>query len=167
MPRQTPEVLAGQRGPRSERIEAMRAAADADPEQVQVPAHMTQMDGTLYMSKYPSYTVQLTSPATIVDPLTGRKQTGQPIKAQFKNGAWLNAEKNKNLRKQIDEQMQANSRYGIGLDFWLEADFRAAVKVAEKRKVKNLLSSMKREEVEAFIAELKQGTEADHTLPAV
>lgn len=167
MPRQDPEVLAGTRGPRSDRIDAMRQAADrAETEPVQVGPR--RKEGTVYISKFRRYRVQVTSPADVVDPLTGRRTRGVPVKAQFEEGVYINDAKDLAKRAEIDNFLQENpyfGKYGSGAEFWLASDQEVTVKEAKLKSARDVLKSLPPEAVAAFMAELRQGKSEDHTLP--
>lgn len=171
MPRSAPEVLSGTRGPRSDRIEAMRAVEAADPNEVQVNvglAAKAAKDGTLYLSKYPAYRVLVACAEDVVNPLTGRKKSGRPLNAVFKNGQYLNDSKDKTLRRMIDDALQNNSRFsefGKGGDFWTADSQASAIKTKKLADAHATLSALPKEVVAEFLAGLQQGTAVDHALP--
>jgi len=168
MPRQEPEILDGIRGPRADRIEAMRQAAERESEPAQVPVRAAQRDGTVYISKFRRYRVQVTSPADIIDPLTGRKTRGVPVCAKFDEGVWVNDAKDLKLRAQIDEFLQQNpyfGRYGTNAEFWLASEQEAAIKSAKLRQARDTLRSLPPEAVAAFMQEIRQGKDEDRELP--
>jgi hypothetical protein len=156
------EMIHGPRGPRSERLDSMRASAEA---RAQAPVGI-EARGTAYASAHKSYRTQITSPADIIDPYTGRRQVGKPVVAQFRDWYFVNDVKDLATRKLVDEALQSNSRYGMALDFWKVEDQRKAAtdkKVADARAT---LRSLPREVVLDFIAGLETGTAEDHELPA-
>jgi hypothetical protein len=167
MPRQDPDVLAGTRGPRTDRIEDMRQAAErAETEPVQVGPRRKQ--GTVYVSKFRRYRVQVTAPADVVDPLTGRKTRGIPVVAKFDEGVYVNDTKDLTQRAAIDTFLQENpyfGKYGSGAEFWLADDQESSIKAAKLKSARETLKSLPREAVAAFMAELQQGKDEDHTLP--
>lgn len=167
MPRQSPEVLAGTRGPRTERIDSMRAASEAaETEPVQVGPQ--RRNGTVYVSKFRRYRVQVTAPADVVDPLTGRKTRGVPVKAQFEDGVYVNDTKDLELRAKIDTYLQENpyfGKYGSAAEFWLASDQESTLKAAKLKSARDTLKSLPPEAVAAFVAELQQGDAEDHVLP--
>jgi hypothetical protein len=170
MPRHKPEVVAGMRGPRSDRIADMREVEARDPEQVQVPpvAKKNSKD-TLYLSKFPSYKVTITSPGDIVNPVTGQRTVQRGITADFKNGQYRNSAKDKATRKLIDDALQKNSRFGkpgSGCDYWLASDQEAAIKKAKLDQARATLKELPAEVVAEFMENLKQGDAEDHQLPA-
>lgn len=168
MPNRDPEVLAGTRGPRSERIESMREVEEralTEPAQV----GLRHKNGTVYISKFRRYRVQITAPADVVDPATGRKIVGRPVTAKFEEGVWTNDVKNLAERERIDSYLQENpyfGKYGSGAEFWLASDQEQTVKAAKLRAARDTLKSLPAEAVSAFIREIQQGTKDDHDLPS-
>jgi hypothetical protein len=146
----------------------MRAAAErAETEPVQVGPRRFK-DGTVYISKFPRYRVQITSPADIIDPLTGRKTRAVPLAAKFEDGIWVNDAKDAKARADIDEFLQGNQYFGkpgTGAEFWLLSEQEAAVKIAKLRQARETLKSLPPEAVAAFVREIQQGDKEDHTLP--
>lgn len=169
MPKFAPKVLDGARGPRADRIDEMRAQADAEPE---TPTVMPKVDGTVYLSPFPSYCVQITAPADQVDPVTGRKTIGRPTKALFAEGRYVNNARDPKVRKHIDEVMQANSRFGrpgSGADYWLAEEAVRMTQAAAKANAKSTLARLKDQnpdEFARFVAELTQGDATDEKMPA-
>lgn len=169
MPRFAPKVLDGTRGPKADRIDDMRAQSEAvfDP----TPAEAPKVDGTVYLSHFPAYCVQVTAPADLTDPITGRKTVGRPVKALFQEGRYVNNARDKKVRDHIDEVMQSNSRFGkpgSGADYWLaEAAVRMARAAAKANAAVTLrqLAKQNPAELEALIAELKQGEATDQIMP--
>jgi len=154
-----PEMIDGARGPRSTRLESMKASADAP-----VPMRPKQ-DGTHYVSAYRSYRIQLTSPGDQLDPATGRIIRGQNLVAQFRDWQYVNAHADPEMRRKIDEYMQSNGRFGLSLDFWTAEE--QAAKAQEKKldDARRTLRTLPRETVLEFLAELENAP-ADHELPA-
>lgn len=171
MARQAPTVLTGTRGPRSDRMDEMRAQAEA-PLAAPMPVEMPKVDGTVYLSPFPSYRVQVTAPADIVDPVTGRKTIGRPTAAVFNEGRYVNNARDLKVRAHIDEMLQSNSRFGrpgSGADYWLaDAAMRMAQAAAKANATATLRALAKQNpaELEALIAELKQGDATDQVMPA-
>ena len=170
MPRQKPEVVAGMRGPRSDRWTEMQEVEARDPEQVQAPPlSKSQKGAVVYLSKFPTYRVQITSPGDTINQFTGQRTIVRGITAKWKAGVFINDAKDKTTRKLVDETLQKNSRFGkpgSGCDFWLASDQETAIKEAKQRDTRAYLESLPKEEVSAFVDSLKQGEKADHTLPA-
>lgn len=170
MPRFAPKILDGTRGPRADRLDDMRAMADSTPEQ---PHEMPKVDGTVYLSPYPSYCVQVTAPDDLKDPVTGRKTVGRPTKALFQEGRYVNNARDPKLRKFIDETLQSNTRFGrpgSGADYWLAEDaVRMAQAAAKAGALATLRSIAKQspEELTKFLSELQQGDATDAQMPAV
>lgn len=169
MPKFAPKVLDGTRAPRADRLDDMRAMADAQPE---MPSVMPKVDGTVYLSPFPSYCVQITAPADLVDPVTGRKTVGRPVKALFQEGRYVNNARDPKVRKHIDDVMQSNSRFGrpgSGSDFWLAEE---AVRMTQAAAKANATATLKRlaaerpDEFKALVAEIAQGDATDQTMPA-
>ena len=169
MPKFAPKVLDGTRAPRADRLDDMRAMADAQPE---MPSAMPKVDGTVYLSPFPSYCVQITAPADLVDPVTGRKTVGRPVKALFQEGRYVNNARDPKVRKHIDDVMQSNSRFGrpgSGSDFWLAEE---AVRMTQAAAKANATATLKRlaaerpDEFKALVAEIAQGDATDQTMPA-
>jgi hypothetical protein len=169
MPRQRPEVIAGKREPRSTRIEAMQKVEAADPERVQVPpVSKSQKGAVVYLSKFPNYRVQITSPGDHINPATGQRTIVRGIVVKFKQGRYINDLKDKTSRKLVDETLQNNSRFGVpgsGCDFWLASAQETAIKEAQLREAKATLESLPEEVVAEFVSTLKRGDKGDHALP--
>lgn len=168
MPKFAPKVLDGTRAPRADRLDDMRAMADAQPE---MPSAMPKVDGTVYLSPFPSYCVQITAPADLVDPVTGRKTVGRPVKALFQEGRYVNNARDPKVRKHIDDVMQSNSRFGrpgSGADFWLAEE---AVRMTQAAAKANATATLKRlaaerpDEFKALVAEIAQGDATDQVMP--
>jgi len=167
MPKFTPKVLDGSRGPRADRMDDMRAQSEVAFDAT--PAEAPKVDGTVYLSMFPAYCVQVTAPADLTDPVTGRKTIGRPTRAMFQEGRYVNNARDPKVRKHIDEVLQSNSRFGrpgSGADYWLAADAVRMAQAAAKAGALVTLRSMPREAVEQFIAELKQGDASDVVMPA-
>lgn len=170
MPRFAPKVLDGTRGPRADRMDDMRAQSETVADYT--PAEMPKVDGTVYLSMYPSYCVQITAPADVTDPITGRKTIGRPVKALFTEGRYVNNARDPKLRAHIDEVMQSNSRFGkpgSGCDYWLAEEAIRMTKAAAKANATATLKRLaqeNRDEFKALIAELQQGDATDQVMPA-
>ena len=168
MPRIAPKVLDGTRGPKADRLDEMRAQAE-EPLAAPLP-DATKVDGTVYLSPFPSYCVQVTAPADLIDPVTGRKTIGRPTRAQFAEGRYVNNARDRKVRDHIDEVLQMNSRFGrpgSGADYWLATDARRMAQAAAKAGALATLRSLPKEAVDQFLAELRQGEATDITMPAV
>jgi len=170
MPRFAPKVLDGTRGPRADRLDDMRAQSEERfaPDPTAVP----RVDGTVYLSPYPSYVVQITAPADLTDPITGRKTVGRPVSAKFDNGRYVNNARDPKVRKHIDEVMQSNSRFGkpgSGADYYLADEATRMAQAAAKANATATLRQLARQnpdELKQLIAELTQGTDTDVVMPA-
>lgn len=173
MPRFAPKVLDGTRGARSDRMEDMRAMDEAVPDVAQGLTEAPKVDGTVYLSPFPSYCVQITAPADITDPITGRKTIGRPTKALFKEGRYVNNARDKKVRAHIDEVLQSNSRFGkpgTGSDFWLASEAVRMTQAAAKASALDTLRAIAKqspEELTKFLSELQQGDATDVVMPAV
>lgn len=164
-----PEVLPGLRAPRTVRIEAMHAAAEA----AQVaPSPAAGTAGiSVYVSKYRRYRVQVTAPQSYVGP-DGRKHSGgKRLEAQFDEGVFRNDHRDPAVRALFDEALQANPYFGVfgsgSAHFWLASDQQARMEKARIESALNVLKSLPKETVEQYAAALKQGAAADHALPAL
>lgn len=168
MPKFAPKVLEGTRGPRADRIDEIRAQADAEPEQ---PLTMPKVDGTVYLSAYPGYMVQLSAPADVTDPITGRKTIGRPVVARFEEGRYINNARDPKLRKFIDEEMQRKTRFGkpgSGADYWLAEDAVRMAQAAAKASAKKTLAQLRAQDPAEFakiVSELTQGDATDQVMP--
>lgn len=173
MPRFAPKVMDGTRGPRADRIDEIRARAEETPDVAQGLTEVPKVDGTVYLSAFPAYCVQITAPADVTDPLTGRKTIGRPVKALFTEGRYVNNARDPKLRAHIDEVMQSNSRFGkpgSGCDYWLAEEAIRMTKAAAKANATATLKRLaqeNRDEFKALIAELQQGDATDIKMPAV
>lgn len=170
MPKFAPKVIDGTRGARSDRLDDMRAQS----EQAFAPSlDIPKVDGTVYLSAYPSYCVLITAPADLTDPLTGRKTVGRPTKALFYEGRYVNNARDPKTREFIDKMMQSNSRFGkpgSGCDFYLAEDAQRMAQAAAKANATATLRALAKQnpaELKQLIAELEQGTDTDVVMPAV
>ncbi len=163
-----PDILPGLRAPRSVRMEEMRQSterAHATP----TPASSTAF--TTYVSKYRKYRVQVTSPQAYIDPASGRKVTGgKMLVAEFDEGVFRNNKREHTPveRKLIDESLQANpyfGTFGSSAHFWLASEQNAKMEAARVKSALETLKSLPREQVEQFVADLKQGNAEDHVVP--
>jgi hypothetical protein len=170
MPKFAPKVVDGTRGPRDTRMEEMRAQSEAGFDAT--PAVMPKVDGTVYLSAYPGYMVQISAPADITDPLTGRKTIGRPVVARFVEGRYVNNARDQKLRDYVDEEMQRKTRFGkpgTGADYWLAEDAVRMAQAAAKASAATTLRSLAKQnpaELERLIAELRQGSDTDVKMPA-
>ncbi len=170
MPKFAPKVMDGTRAPRDTRFEEMRAQSEEKFDAT--PAVMPKIDGTVYLSAYPGYMVQISAPADVIDPFTGRKTIGRPVVAKFVEGRYVNNARDPKLRAYIDEEMQRKTRFGkpgSGADYWLAEDAvrmaRAAAKASASATLRQL-AAQNPAELEQLIAELKQGSDTDVKMPA-
>lgn len=171
MPRFAPKMIEGTRGPRADYMDEIRARADEAQDTAHGMTEVPKVDGTVYLSAYPAYCVQITAPADVTDPLTGRKTIGRPVKALFAEGRYVNNARDPKVRKHIDEVMQSNSRFGrpgTGADYWLAADAVRAVEAAKKASALKTLRDIAKqspEELTKFLSELQQGDQTDIAMP--
>ena len=170
MPKFAPKVMDGTRAPRDTRFEDMRAQSEASFDAT--PNAMPKVDGTVYLSAFPGYMVQISAPADVTDPFTGRKTIGRPVVARFTEGRYVNNARDPKLRVYIDEEMQRKTRFGkpgSGADYWLAEDAIRMAQAAAKASAATTLRNLAKQnpaELEALIAELKQGTATDAVMPA-
>jgi hypothetical protein len=170
MPKFAPKVLDGTRGARDTRIDEMRAQSEAVFDAT--PAEMPKVDGTVYLSAFPGYMVQLSAPADVTDPFTGKKTVGRPVVARFAEGRYINNARDPKLRKFIDEEMQSKTRFGkpgAGSDYWLAEDAIRMSKAAAKASATATLRALAKQnpdELEKLISELRQGDATDVQMPA-
>lgn len=163
-----PDVLDGMRAPRAVRLEEMQkrtAAGEALPEPREV-------DGVvIYVSKYPGYRVQITSPLHTVNPMTGQPiPGGRELVAQFENGVFRNTERDPEYRQLINETLQRNKyfgKFGSGAHYWLASEQRAQLEASRVKSALATLKALPADVVAQFVADLKQGDAPDHKLPPV
>lgn len=171
MPKFAPKVLDGTRSSRADRLDDMRAQSEAvfDPTPA---AELPKVDGTVYVSQFPSYCVQITAPADLIDPVTGRKTIGRPVRAQFAEGRYVNNARDPKVRKHIDEVMQSNSRFGrpgSGADYYLADEALRMSRAAAKANATATLRQLAKQnpdELKQLLAELTQGSDTDVVMPA-
>lgn len=162
-----PEVIPGLRPPRTTRMDSMAAVADAG-RAIPTPALSADPAVTVYVSATRRYRVEVAAPTQAVDPVTGRKLTTRKrITAEFEEGVYRNKHRDPTIRAIIDAELQANpyfGPFGSTAHFWLASEQQAK---AEQKRVDSALATLKslpREQVEQYIAALKQGEAADHAL---
>lgn len=171
MPRFAPKILDGTRGPKSERLDEMRAQAEEVVDFTR-GADRPKVDGTVYLSLYPGYMVQISAPADVTDPFTGKKTVGRPVVARFVEGRYVNNARDPKLRKYIDDELQSKTRFGkpgSGADYWLAEDAVRMSQAAAKANATATLRALAKQnpaELERLIAELKQGEATDQVMPA-
>lgn len=162
---QAPAVLDGMRAPRSVRLEDIRAhGAMADEPRAVVESG----DGTVYVSTYRRYRVQVTAPRSFTDPLGIKQAAGTMIVAVFDEGVYRNNHRDLETRALIDRVLQSNPHFGAfgsGAHFWLASDQNARMEKARVASALNTLRSLPKDAVEKFVADLKAGNAEDHELP--
>ena len=172
MPKFAPKVIDGTRGPKADRLEDMRAQSEQEHDALAGHVARGKVEGTVYLSMYPGYIVQLSAPADITDPFTGKKKIGRPVRAVFSDGRYVNNARDLELRKFIDTELQSKTMFGLpgsGAHYWL-AD--AAMKMAQAAAKANAGATLRKlreqnpAEFEEFVAELKQGDATDAVMPA-
>ena len=169
MPKFQPKVLDGTRGPRADRLDDMRARSE---ETFAPSLDIPKVDGTVNLSAFPSYCVQITAPADLTDPLTGRKTVGRPVKALFQEGRYVNNARDPKVRAHIDEVMQSNSRFGkpgSGADYYLASEAMRMSQAAAKANATATLRQLAKQnpdELKQLLAELTQGSDTDVKMPA-
>ena len=176
--RQAPKVLEGTRSPRSDRLDDMRAASEAPFDPTGDLETRPKVEGTVYISMYPGYMVQLSAPADIIDPVTGKKTVGRPIVARFFEGRYVNNARDDKrkydgltLREFIDRELQGKTAFGKpgnGAHYWLADE---AVRMAQAAAKANATSTLRNlaktnpSEFAQLVAELTQGVETDVVMP--
>jgi hypothetical protein len=164
-----PEMLDGMRAPRSARLEDIRKSSES---LGALPSAFAPAGVTVYVSRYRKYRVQVTAPSAYIDPASGRKNTGGKMHvAEFDEGIFRNDNRDPAVRALFDESLQANPYFGPfssspKVHFWLASDQNAKTQAASVESAKKTLASLPREQVEQFLAELKQGESDDHAVPA-
>lgn len=154
------EMIIGERGPRSERLDSMRASADA---KAAAPANI-EARGTAYASAFRRFRIQITSPSDRLDPATGRIEHGRPLVAAFQDWHYVNDAKDPAVRRLIDDVLTAHPRFGLNLDFWKVSDQKEAVQAKRIEDARDTLRRLPKEVVMDFLASLAPGVEADHVL---
>lgn len=128
MPANAPEVLTGTRPTGAQRMDLIRAAATRAERSAELAQAPIAAEGTtLYQSRYRRYRVQITAPGDVTDRYTGRVEKGKPIAAQFDDFYYVNAVKDPEVHKLIDDALMANFYYGLMSDFWLAKDKTAQI----------------------------------------
>lgn len=165
MSRTAPEVISGTRAPRTVRLEEARAKGVPEPV---TPSAIAGVN--VYVARDRRYRVQITAPQSYIGP-DGRKQSGgKMLVALFDEGVYRNNHRDPKVRQLIDEALQSNPYFGpfgsSTAHYWLASD--QADKMAEARKQSALatLKALPKEAVDQFVAELRQGDQEDHSLPA-
>lgn len=123
MPATAPEVLTGQRPTGAQRMDLIRAAAARQERGAELTQAPFAAEGTtLYQSRIRRYRVQITAPGDVTDRYTGRVEKGKPIAAQFDDFYYVNAARDPEVRKLIDQALQENYYFGLTSDFWLASE---------------------------------------------
>jgi hypothetical protein len=169
MPRQAPKVIAGMRSGRDTRMESMAEMErkEHNPELSQVVG-LDPKKGTIYISKFPSYRVQITSPGDTINPVTGQRTRNRGIVAVFKQGRYQNTEKDKRTREMVDKTLQENSRFGTPgkADYWLASAQTEMIREQKLISARKTLEELPQEVKDDFIASLGKGGGEDHDLTA-
>jgi hypothetical protein len=173
----SPEVLDGMRQPRSVRLEDIRRSTDAA-NALPTPNPALSQDGvTVYMSPSRRYLVEVQNiPAYVHE---GRRYPAKRIAAQFEDGIYRNGApgtdgyRKPEIKKLIDESLQSNRYFGAfttnmspAVHFWLASDMLAVTDAAKVKHAMDTLRSVPREQLEARLAELRQGDAEDHDFSA-
>ena len=178
----------GTRGPRADHIDEIRARASEELDPALGLTAAPKVDGTVYLTHFPSYCVQISAAPDVTDPITGRKTVGRPVRAMFAEGRYVNNAKDPRklydsvdadgnavkltMRQWIDEVLQKNSRFGkpgSGADYWLATDAVRMAQAAAKASAKATLRSLAKQnpdELKQLLSELTQGEDVDVKMPA-
>ena len=154
--RETPEVITGARGPREQRdaVAAEKKAKRALGVQQIQPAGKVR-----FQSKVSNLRIQVTAPADVRDPFTGRLTPGRPKAAQFRDNFLDVDEKNTDTL----EWLKNHPLYGV--TFWLLADVIEEAKKQEVAQAKRILSDPAQRA--AVLEALKESGVTDFNLPPV
>jgi hypothetical protein len=121
------------RGPQNSR-ENQRADGKQAPEEFDGRRARTDPNAKVFVSRYNSLRVQVTSPADRVDPTTGRTIIARPKVAQFKDGVYKTSDED------TIQWLMGHPNQGMGRDFWLAAE---AQKRAEEKQYSDMLAAVK------------------------
>lgn len=150
MPRGTPVVISGAKGPSSipddpSLLERAAAAGDAGA-QAAIRSSLGMLargeskirtedeQFVVFGSRFKGLTLQITSPEDTFNPLTGIRTRARPVKLKFKDYICQVSRKDPNFDL-IMERAQQSPHFGIGQDFWLERDLSKAQADARYRSV--------------------------------
>lgn len=152
--RETPEVISGARGPRD-----VRDAQVAEKRASKAALGMKAPAGKIrFQSRYSNLRIQISAPADIRDPFTGRITAGRPKAAQFRNNFFDVAETDEDTLKWLKEHP------AYGRNFWLLSD---VVEQARKIQVDNVKRQLESDpEFKARVLEaLRESNEASLPIP--
>lgn len=113
-------------------------------------------------SRFRGLTLQITSPEDGYNPMTGVRTRARPLKLKFRDYL-CQVPKNHPNFEEIMQRVKESPSFGIGLDFWLEADFASAQKEARYKSVVNAI----KQDPELYgrlVADMAEGK--DFKLPA-
>jgi len=145
----TPEVITGARGPRSER-KTLSDGSQRNP--------VGERPGKIvFQSAFATHRIQVTAPPDIKDPFTGRLTQGRPKTAQFRNNILAVDEKDDDMLAWLRGHPKFN------IEFWLLSDVIQAGKDAQREVAKEVLADP--EQRAALLAELRESGDMDFTLP--
>lgn len=154
--RETPEVITGARGPRDVRD---AQAAEKKAKKALGLTTVTPEGKVRFQSAFANLRIQVTAPADLRDPFTGRLTPGRPKAAQFRDHFYdVDA-------KELDtlEFMKAHPAYGQ--KFWLLED---VIKVARQKEVEHAKRVLADPDQRAAVIEaLKESGVTDFELPPV
>lgn len=166
-----PSMIQGMRQPQSVRLEearAKQAAAGGALDPAAIAAAIAPEGVNVYISTSRSYLVEVKNTRAFVQ--DGERIPAQRIAAQFVDGVFRNDHEDPAIRKLIDERLQKNKyfgRFGDGkAHFWLLSDMRRSTEEARIKNALDTLRSLPREQVEQYVADLRQGDAEDHDLSA-
>jgi hypothetical protein len=146
----TPEVISGARGPRSERS-TLSDGSQRNPVGDKRPGKI------VFQSAFASHRIQVTAPPDIKDPFSGRLTQGRPKTAQFRNNILAVDEKDEDMLAWLRGHPKFN------IEFWLLSDVIQAGKDAQRETARQVLADP--EQREALLAELKESGDLDFNLP--
>lgn len=164
----TPTMIDGMRQPQSVRLEEARKQNAVGLDPATVAATLAPAGVNVYISHSRGYLVEVMNKRAFVH--EGERVPAQRVAAQFVEGVFRNDHPDPEVRKLIDERLQRNKYFGKFGDgkahFWLLADMQKATKAAQVKSALDTLKTLPREQVEQYLADLKQGDAEDHDLGA-
>ena len=152
--RETPEVISGARGPRDVRDAQAAEAKSKRPLGTKAPVGKVR-----FQSRYANLRIQVSAPADIRDPFTGRITPGRPKAAQFRDH-------NYDVAETDSDQLQfLKDHPAYGRTFWLLSDI---VEAARKEQVASTKRQLEADpEFRAAILEaLKESNVGEFELPS-
>lgn len=162
-----PEVLDGQRAPRSVRLDDIRKGTASALNALPVP-QLAPEGVTVYVSSVRRYLVEVANTRAYND-ADGVRIPARRVAAQFEEGVFRNNDHDPAVRALVDRSLQMNKyfgKFGGGpmVHFWLASDQREKTETARIKGALDVLKSLPKEAIAEFLA---QGQAEDHTLPPV